>query len=207
MRLCRTSLVLLLAVGVTATMLGVTPAGAKPAPITGGVRCTISNAVITFNPGLKDRHYIEGKTSGRGPSAAGFTADLSGCTDPSTGPAPGSIDHGTVVGTGHVGGSYCDNISRLKLKSTINWNRSDDTVVGTTEVKLGFTLVPISFNDPRQGTFAGIAKRSSPVFPNDTIGFTLTTTDDNFIISAECFKDELASLGFNDGTLAADPPA
>jgi hypothetical protein len=206
MALRRQALVLLV-IGMIGASVPVAPAAAKVERIMGGVRCAITEPVITFAPGLRNRFHIEGTQSGRGPSTADFTAGLSGCTDPSTGPAVAGIDHGTLHGTGKVPGSNCEKLSNLKLNTTITWMTAAGTVVGDTRVKLGLAITVHDFDSPRTVDFAGTAKRPSHVFPRDPVAFSLTTTASSFGISANCFKFSLDSLGFQDGTLAADPPS
>ena len=144
----------------------------------GGVRCAITDPVITFAPGLRNRFHIEGTQTGRGPSTADFTAGLSGCTDPSTGPAVAGIDHGTLHGTGKVPGSNCEKLSNLKLNTTITWMTAAGTVVGETKVKLGLAITVHDFDSPRTVDFAGTAKPPSHVFPRDPVSFSLMTDSD-----------------------------
>jgi hypothetical protein len=198
-------LVLLAAVGLAAASLGAAPAGAKIV-IPGSVRCTISNASMTFTPGLRYRQHIEGVQKGRGPSATTLTADLSGCTDASNGPAPGGIDHGTLQGTGKVSGSYCEKLDRLKLTTDVAWESTGNAGIGHTVVKLAVDVSMPSFNDPWTLGFTGLAKGSSMVFPKDAVSFSLVTTSPNWAISGACFKLSLDSLAFNSSTFAADPP-
>lgn len=207
MRVRRNPLALLALVGFAVTSIAVTPAAAKIPRITGGVRCTISNASMTFNPGLRYRDHIEGVQKGRGPSATSFTAELSGCTDPSNGPAPAGIDHGTLQGNGKVSGSYCEKLDRLKLSTTVTWRKADNTVVGDTVVKLAVDVTIPGFDPPWTLSFAGPAKARSIVFPRDPVSFALDTTSPNWAISGACFKLSLDSLAFENGTFAADPPA
>jgi hypothetical protein len=207
MRVRRNCLVLLAALAIVVSCVGVTPAAAMVERIPGGAHCSMSNASFSFSPGLRNRFHIEGIQHGRGPSLATFTADLGSCTDPSSGPAPAGIDHATLNGTGKVPGSNCEKLDRLKVKTTISWMTADDTIVGTTVVKLGIGIAKPHFESPWTVTFAGTARRSSHVFPLDPVGFVLDTTLNNFPGLAEaCFKSSLDSLAFNGGPFAADPP-
>ena len=103
---------------------------------------------MTFTPGLRYRQHIEGIQRGRGPSATNLTADLSGCTDASNGPAPGGIDHGTLQGTGKVSGSYCEKLDRLKLTTDVVWESAGNVGIGRTTVKLAVDVAMLNFNDP-----------------------------------------------------------
>jgi hypothetical protein len=206
MRVRRNTLALLAVVAFVIS-IGIVPAAAKIPRITGDIRCTISNGSMTFNPGLRYRDHIEGTQKGRGPSATGFTADLSGCTNASNGPAPAGIDHGTLQATGKVSGSYCEKLDRLKVTTDVVWARADNFVVGRTVVKLAVDVATPGFNDPWTLAFAGRAKGSSTVFPKQPISFSLDTTSPNWAISGACFKLSLDSLALANGTFAADPPA
>jgi hypothetical protein len=198
---------LLAALGIAVTWVGVQPAAAAVARIPGGAHCSMSNASFSFNPGLRYRNHIEGIQKGRGPSLATFTADLASCTDPSSGPAPAGIDHATLSGTGKVPGSYCEKLDRLKVLTTISWMTTDDTVVGSTVVRLGIGVAKPSFEAPWTFTFAGTARRGSHVFPLDRVTFVLDTELPNFPgLTGACFKTSLDSVAFTDGVFAADPP-
>jgi hypothetical protein len=199
--------VLLVLVAVAATLVGVTPAAAKVPKVPGSIRCTIADPSFTFNPGLRYRNHLEGVQKGRGPSTATFAAALSGCTDPANGPAPAGIDHATVLGLGKVSGSYCEKLDRLKLKTTVTWSKADNTLVGSTVVKLAITIAKPSFDDPWTFTFTGTAKGGSRVFPRAAVSFALATTRPNWGISGSCFKLSLDDLAFLNGTFAADAPA
>jgi hypothetical protein len=199
------SVVLAAVCGLVLTSFGITPAGAK-VHIPGGADCTMSNASMTFAPGLRNRSHLEGTQTGRGPSGTRFTADLTDCT--ASGPAADIIDHATVDGNGKVRGSYCEKLSSLKLATRVIWMTADDSVVGITNVKLAITnLAKPSFDDPWTFSFAGTAKPSSAAFPRDLVAFDLTTTSPNWAISGSCSKLSLDSLAFGTGAFAADPPA
>jgi hypothetical protein len=185
--------------------VGAAPVGAKNS-IPGSASCSVGAATMSFSPGLQDRHYIEGRTNGRGPSATTLSAPLTDCTDPSMPAVPTGIDHGTMSGVGRVGGSHCDTLGHLKLTTTITWMRADDSVVGTTIAKLAFTIAKPGFELPWTFHFAGTARGSSSVFARNAVSFSLVTTHDNFLITAECFKTELDGLGFEPATFASAPP-
>ena len=168
MRARRSYLVMFTVTAVVATSFGIAPADAKVARVTGGVRCTISDGAMTFTPGLRYREHIEGFQKGRGPAATTFGAELSGCTAPAGGAAPGGIDHGALQSTGKVRGSYCEKLDGMKLLTTITWRQADDTVVGKTVVKLGVSLATPGFDPPWTFTFQNSAKANSTVFHAST---------------------------------------
>ena len=191
-------------------MIGASVTVAPAAPRSSGswAACTApsSSPSSPSRPDCRDRFHIEVAASGA-PATADFTAGLSGCADPSTGPAVAGIDHGTLHGTGKVPGSNCGKLSNLKLNTTITWMTAAGTVVGDTKVKLGLAITVHDFDSPRTVDFAGTAKPPSHVFPRDPVAFALTTVSGNFGISINCFKFSLDSLWFQNGILAADLPA
>ena len=203
----RNTVMLLAAVGLATATLGATPAAARIARVPGDIRCTISNASMTFVPGLRYRQHIEGVQSGRGNSFVNLTADLSGCTAANGGAAPADIDHGTLNGLGKVSGSYCEKLQRVRVSTTAVWYQATQEIaVGTTNAKLKIDVAMPSFNDPWTLSFAGRAKAGSTVFPHDPVSFSLVTTSPNWAISGACFKLSLDSLAFGNGTYAADVP-
>jgi hypothetical protein len=183
------------------------PAGAAVPPVTGSVRCAISNPVMTFTPGLRYKDHITGIQKGRGRSSGTLTAGLSGCTDPSSGPAPGGIDHGSLHGLTHVGGSYCNLSEGIKLRRVaIEWFRFDNTLIGTTRVKLAVSVQPFDFYSPGTATFGGTTKANAKVLPSGALTMQLPTTKPSWAIQVDCFKFELSTLGLVDGTFALDGP-
>lgn len=198
-------------VGAVATLGTVTssaPAGARTPPVTGSVRCAISDPIMTFTPGLRYKDHISGIQKGRGRSNGTFTAGLSGCADPSLGPASGGIDHGSLHARTHVGGSYCNLSEGVKLSgAAIDWFRSDNTAIGSTKVKLTVSVHLFGFYEHGTATFAGTTKPNANVLPSGSVAIQLGTTKPIWAISVDCFKFELSTLGLVDGAFALDGPA
>jgi hypothetical protein len=175
--------------------------------VTGSVRCAISNPTMTFSPGLRYKDHISGVQKGRGRSNGTLTAGLSSCTDPSLGPAPGGIDHGSLHALTHVGGSYCNLSEGIKLsRAAIDWFRSDNTAIGSTKVKLTVSVHLFDFYSPGTATFAGTTKPNAKVLPSGSVMMQLNTTKPTWALQVDCFKFELSTLGLVDGTFALDGP-
>jgi hypothetical protein len=186
---------------------GSAPAGARIPPVAGSVRCAISNPIMTFTPGLRYKDHISGIQKGRGRSSGTFTAGLSDCTDPLSGPAPGGIDHGSLHALTHVGGSSCNLSEGIKLRrAAIDWFRADNAAIGRTKVKLTVSVHLFDFYSPGTASFAGTTRPNAKVLASGSVAMELDTAKPTWALEVDCFKFELSTLGLVDGTFGLDGP-
>lgn len=182
----------------------------KPPPVTGSARCTLNSGVLTFEPGLRYKDHISGIQKGRGASNGTLTANLTGCTNAALEPAPGVIDHGTLQAGTRVAGSYCNLSNGIKIRRPrIDWFTADNAVIGRSWLKMVMSIAPGSDSWYAPATVSATAttlKRSS-VFPLGTAGFTRATLQPTWLISVNCFKDELTTLGLAEGPITIEAPA
>ncbi len=178
------------------------PAGAaRVPPVTGTVECAMHSTTVGFVPGLQDKETMSGSSRGRGPSSASWSAQLGACGDGSAGAAPSGIDHATFTGSDKIPGSHCESTGRMKFVATITWLRADSSVVGTSTVKMEADLTTPGFSDPIVVTMTGTVKKSFHFFPSEPLSASLSGPPD-FGYSVQCFKFDLASLGFDDTSVS-----